>query len=89
MLYNPLKVAHGIWDILFKMPIKQLADFEISNEFEYLKGKSKESFKRIVNRKAEIYELLWLTKNQASHSKMENLNYSELKMQDYLKLPEI
>ena len=82
-LYDP---SPGDWTEQAKQDYE---DLQISSEFEYLKGKSQESFKRIVKRKAEIYELLRLTKKQEQHSKMENLHYSELKIQDYLCMPGI
>ena len=56
-------------------------------DFEYLRSKSKASFKRIVKQKVNEYALKILKTRQETHSKMQNLFYSELRTQDYLRIP--
>ena len=77
----------------WKMPCKgdwtetvkvNLEEFDIPCEFENLKCKSQESFKRSVKVKAQEYALHILTEKQEKHSKMDNLYYSEIKPQAYL-----
>jgi hypothetical protein len=79
--YNP---TPGDWTEQAKL---DFADLDIPLDFEVLKKKSKESFKSLVKRKAEEYELLRLIKKQETHSKMEKLIYTELKPQKYMKTP--
>ena len=64
-------------------------DFNISLEFDSIRKRSKESFKNLVKRKSEEFELKRLTAIQEGHSKMENLYYTEVKMQEYMKTPGI
>ena len=64
---------------------EDLADLDIPISFEFIKSKSKDSFKNLVKNKVKEYALTVLTKKQESHSKMEPLHYTELKMQKYLK----
>ena len=52
--------------------------------FEFIRSKSKESFKKLVKVRAKAYALEKLGSQQNKHSKMENLNYQELKIQKYL-----
>ena len=81
--YNP---TPGDWTEQAKL---DFSDLDIPLDFEVLKKKSKESFKSLVKRKAEEYELLRLIKKQETHSKMEKLIYTELKPQKYMKTPGI
>ena len=62
-----------------------LEDFCIPVDLDFIKSKSKESFKKIVRVKAEEYALNQLNCIKASHSKMENIFYTKLEMQSYLK----
>ena len=48
---------------------------------------SETKFKNIVQIKAKEYALRELQEQQGTHSKMSNLYYSELKLQEYLKIP--
>ena len=66
-----------------------LQDFNIRPNLEEIKGKSKNSFKRIVKIKAREFELSQLLKKKQKHSKMASLNYGKLEMQEYLKLNNI
>ena len=54
-----------------------------------MRSKSKESFKSYVKVKAEEYSLEKLSRKQQKHSKMNNLQYTKIKMQEYLKTPGI
>ena len=64
---------------------EDLEDFGMDNDLEKIKTTSKNSFKRLVKMKAKKYALDYLQDLKASHSKMNNLVYTELKLQDYLK----
>ena len=75
--YNPTR---GDWTEQVK---EDLEDFKIPCDFKFIKSKSKESFKRLVKTKAKEYALSKLQRKQASHSKMDNVSYSELKLQKY------
>ena len=66
-----------------------LADFGICPNLDLIRSKSKTTFKNIVKTKAKEYALKKLTEKQDTHSKMENIYYTELKMQNYLKAPDI
>ena len=80
---NPTR---GDWSEQVKI---DLEEFEIPINFEEIKSKSKEAFKRKVQIKAKEYALKKLTEKQATHSKMEPLHYSEMKMQNYFKYKNI
>ena len=64
-----------------------LAEFNMTEEFEFFKSKSKESFQNFVKVKARKYELERLKKLQKS--KTENLVYSKLELQEYLELKDM
>ena len=66
-----------------------LEDFGIPCSFEWIKSKSQLSFKSLVKTKAEEYALSILKDQQNTHSKMENLRYSSLKMQSYFSRDDI
>ena len=61
-----------------------LEEFKIPCSFEHILSKSKEAIKRLVKVKAREYAMDILRSQQAKHSKMENLQYKEIKMQNYL-----
>ena len=61
-----------------------LTDFEIPVDLEFIKSKSKSSFKTMVKMKAKEYSFFKNMENKLNHSKMEDIFYSELKMQNYL-----
>ena len=81
--YDPCR---GDWTEKVK---EDLAEFDIENDWNYLKSKSKDSFKSLVRTKAQEYALKILIKKQEKHSKMANINYTELKAQKYLTLENI
>ena len=82
-LYNP---THGDWTEQVKV---DCADFRIPFNLEYMQGKSTESFKKLVKIKAEEYSLDKFCEKKEKHSKMSNLQYTELKTKEYLNTPGI
>ena len=50
-----------------------------------MKGKSEWSFKRLLRIKTKQYAFSYLLYLKQNHSKMDNLHYGELKIQNYLK----
>ena len=66
-----------------------LEEFEINLSLDDLRNKSKSSFKKLVKNKTKEFTLNYLLDLKEKHSKMENLNYTELKMQSYLRDPRI
>ena len=65
---------------------RDLEQFNIPYDFNYLKSKSKDAFKRIVKNKAKEVALEVLKAKQQKHTKMENLKFLELKRQTYFNL---
>ena len=78
--YQPVKLD---WTEQVK---QDLSDFKINLSFEEMKAKSKMSFKKYVKTKALEYEFSRLMGVKQSHSKMDNLSYSKLEIQEYFKL---
>ena len=74
---NPTK---GDWTEQVKV---DLADFEISSDFNEVRSKTKMTFKKNVKTKAKEYALKMLTKQQEKHSKMKNVHYKKLEIQEY------
>ena len=68
---------------------QDLKDFGIPEGFEFIRSKSINSFKRLVKIKAKEYTLQYLLNLKAKHTKMDDLAYTELKMQKYLKNEDI
>ena len=64
---------------------KDLKDLDIGLDLDEIKQKSDFSFKRLVKMKTKEYALDFLMKIKEKHSKMEKLDYVELKLQNYLK----
>ena len=65
---------------------EDLSDFAISDDFSIIKSKSINSFKKLVKVQAAKYELARLLKVKSPHTKMDNLSYNKLELQEYLKL---
>ena len=65
---------------------QDLEDFQIPVNLEDIRSKSKYSFKKEVKLKAKDLSMKILMKKKETHTKLDNLNYKELKMQSYLKL---
>ena len=89
------EMIHNFFKAQWDYPIKNdwtiqvredLAEFGISDNLDVIKSKSIVSFKKLVKVKASEFEYNKLQKIKSSHSKMDNLKYSKLEMQDYFKL---
>ena len=64
---------------------QDLKDFKMNLSLEEIKEKTEWSFKRLVKTKSKEYALSHLLKMKHNHSKMGNLQYEGLKIQNYLK----
>ena len=73
----------GDWCIQTRL---DLADFKIQEDLDWLKSKSKYAFKKLVKTKAKEYALNNFLEKKESHSKLKDLWYCDLELQDYLKL---
>ena len=74
------------WTILVK---QDLCDLEIEADLSSIKRRSEFSFQNLVKKKAHVYELNQLLKMKQTHSKMDDLVYSKLEIQNYLKLENV
>ena len=74
---NPSK---GDWTELVK---SDLEEFELSMNFNDITSKTKDAFKKIVKAKAKDIAFRKLLKMKNEHTKMSNLEYEELKIQNY------
>lgn len=70
----------GDWSLAVK---KDLSDFEIESDFDWIKSKSRGWFKKYVNEKTRVYTFKFLTKIQNTHSKLKNICYQDFKLQSY------
>ena len=68
---------------------EDLKDFGIPENFEFIWSKSKNSFKRLVKIKTKEYALKYLLTKKQKNSKLDNLMYTDLKLQPYLKSAQI
>ena len=66
-----------------------MKQFDIKMDLEEIEEISTNSFKKLVKLKSKEYALEYLLKLKSKHSKMANLQYVELKLQNYLKTKEI
>ena len=66
-----------------------LDDFGLPGSLEFLRSKSIHPFKRLVKIKTKEYALNHLLNLKLEHSKLDNLMYTELKLQKYLKSDDI
>ena len=82
-----------VFRIQWKYPVKDdwilqvqqdMKDFGIVLNIEEIRGKSPYTFKKYVKIKSKEFALEQLLKIKAKHNKMENLDYTELKLQNYL-----
>ena len=69
--------------------VEDLKDFGIPESFKFMRSKSEISFKRMLKMKTKEFALNNLLNRISEHSKMDNLSYIDLKMQNYLKSGEI
>ena len=86
-----LNPTRGDWTETLK---QDLLDFGMPEDFQYYKSKSKFIIKNEVKRNSKQYALKILNKQKKCHKKMNNLEYKELKTQNYffingLKIEEI
>ena len=77
--YNPCR---GDWTEQVK---DDLEDLGITYTLDHIEKKSKEGFKTIVKAKAKELALKNLLSKKESHSKLDNITYRELKIQEYFK----
>ena len=73
----------GDWTKQIKLDMEA---FNITCDFEYIRSKSKEGFKNLVKKRAKEVALTLLQKKQMNHSKMSNMYYPELRIEDYFKI---
>ena len=92
------KMLYKFFMAQWEDPVKQdwtemiktdLADLGIKPNLEEIESKSKMSFKNMVKIKTKEFALDNLNLSKFKHSKMDNLIYTELKIQDYLLSEEI
>ena len=74
---NPVK---GDWTETVRADLREL---NIAENFMDIRSKTKEAFKKHVKQKARDVALEQLLDKKSKHSKMKNLEYTELKMQKY------
>ena len=82
-----------VFKIQWKYPVKDdwtlqvqedLKDLKIRMSLKEIEGKSDYSFKRLVKIRSKEHALDYLSDMKSKHSKMENLDYLELKLQNLL-----
>ena len=61
-----------------------LFDFGLPRDLELLESKSTNNFKNLIKKKAREFELRSLVTIKKTQSKMKNLKYDKLKLQEYL-----
>ena len=66
-----------------------IIDFKIGLSLADIKQTSKNAFKKLVKTKALVYEYNRLMLAKQKHSKIDNLSYTKLDMQNYFKLENI
>ena len=64
-------------------------NFDIPCSFQYIESKSAEVFKKLVKRRAKEYALEVLQTKKLKHTKMDNVTYRDLEMQDYFSSDQI
>ena len=92
------EMIHTVFISQWKHPVKddlteevkvKLKELDIRLSLDEIKAKYVNSFKRLVKIKAKEFTLNYLLEMKEKHSKMENLSYTELKLQQYLKNDDI
>ena len=61
-----------------------LSHFNLPHSFEFILSKSKTTFKKLVKSKAKEYAFNTLMLKKEGHTKLANLSYHDLSIQDYL-----
>ena len=74
------------WTEQVKADLKELG---IGDDLSWIMKKSKMSFKSLVKKQVRELALLKLSQKKQGHSKMSNLNYTNLEIQEYLKKKDI
>ena len=74
--------ARGEWSEQVKQDLEL---FGIPEDLKWIKSKTKLSFKALVKKQTRELALLTLINKKETHSKMNDLDYLELSMQNYLK----
>ena len=69
------------WTELVK---EDLADFEMSQDLDFISSKSNFSFKNLVRTKSKEYAWEKFMTKKVTHSKMDDLWYPKLNLQEYL-----
>ena len=77
-LNNPVK---GDWT---GTVMDDLKEFRLTEDLDSIKSKSKNAFKNVVKKKAKEVALEQLQELKSKHTKMNSLEYAELKIQNYL-----
>ena len=70
------------WTEQVKMDLKE---FGLEDDVEWIKAKSKCSFKTMMKKLTREVAIQTLNREKEKHSKMNNLTYADLEMQSYLK----
>ena len=92
---NPEEMLYKFFKRQWKYPVagdwvlqakQDLADFDIPEDLNWIESKSSFAFKTLVKKKAKEFALYEFLEKKASHSKLDGLFYSDLAMQEYLKL---
>ena len=73
--------SKGDWVLQVKT---DLEDFELPSDLETIRNFSKTRFKNVVKSKARTYTFNMLSSRKGNYSKLERLQYTELKTQNYL-----
>ena len=64
---------------------QDLIDFKISENFDWIKTASVYKFRKMIKKRGREFALLEFNKQKEGHSKLECLEYDELKIQGYLR----
>ena len=91
---NSTEMVHKFFTAQWKYPTSQdwteqvrgdLEDFDIPVDLDFIRSKSEYSFKNLVKKKAKEYAFHKFMVKKMKHSKLDDLFYSKLEMQKYLK----
>ena len=66
-----------------------LEEFGLDDDLPWIMSKSKPVFKNLVKKQARELALENLLRKKEGHSKMENLSYTRLEIQEYLRDPKL
>ena len=83
-IFFPTQWKHPVKDDWTTQVQKDLQDLKIDLSLEDMKKKSEYSFNRLVKVKMNEFCLDYLLNIKERHSKMDNLHYVELKLQNFL-----